>query len=257
MGRDGLQDQKKLEAGLGKGNISISGKIENSGEVKTDVSQRAQKIVNQIQMSELSNMINLIDEILDDDQKKIIITIDKLDENWIEDSLRYLMIKALIESTKDFKEVGNLKIIISLREDLLNRVYMKTRDVGFQKEKYESLCLHITWTRDELQELLDKRIGHLLKLKDRTADIGILSFLPTTINRYEKPLDYIIDRTLMRPRDAIQFLNSIIRRSDDKSQFTAQIIRDAEAEYSESRFNAIPDEWFTDYPNFEKASGLF
>ncbi len=245
-----------LEAGIGSTNFSLSTKASLAEEQKIEITHRAQAIVNKIQMQDLSKIVDLIDEILDDHQKKFYVTIDKLDENWIEDSLRYVMIKALIETAKDFKKVKNLKVIFVLREDLLNRVIKKTRDSGFQKEKYESLYLHVQWTRSDLEKMLDKRMTHLLRKKGGTEDVKIREMLPTTINRTENPVDYILDRTLMRPRDAISFFNALIRRSDNRTMFTAQNIREAESEYSDSRFIALADEWYADYPSFTKAAQM-
>jgi hypothetical protein len=60
----------------------------------------------------------------------------------------------------------------------------------------------------------------------------------------------------MRPRDIISFFNFIIQRADREKVFTAKMIKDAETEYSESRYNALSDEWFSDYPNFVEATKL-
>ena len=247
----------ELEARLGKEFLGVRGALRSEKTQTAEVVKRAQSVVNDIQVVELAKIIDLLDSVLDDDQKKYFVIIDSLDENWIIDSLRYLMIRALIEASKDFKKVRNLKIIVALRDDLLNQVYENTRDRGFQKEKYESLCLHVTWTRSDLKRIIESRLNALLRSKNQIqSHIELDEVLPRSIDRREKPMDYIIDRTLMRPRDMISFFNMIIRRADRKMVFTAHMIRDAESEYSESRFNALADEWFSDFPNFIKATRL-
>ena len=61
--------------------------------------------------------------------------------------------------------------------------------------------------------------------------------------------EYIIRRSLFRPRDVINFINICIAKSAGKSTITASKIKDAEATYSELRYRAIGDEWIEDYPN--------
>ena len=54
-----------------------------------------------------------------------------------DDGLKYKLIRALIETIKSFRQVRSVKIVVSLRLDLLQRVISETRDSGFQSEKYE------------------------------------------------------------------------------------------------------------------------
>ena len=71
-------------------------------------------------------MIELVDEVLEDPKRCYYIVIDRLDEDWVEDGLRYLLIRALIETVRDFVKVKHTKIIIALRYDLLDQV-IRTR----------------------------------------------------------------------------------------------------------------------------------
>src|SRR5690349_8786432 len=62
-------------------------------------------------------------------------------------------------------------------------------------------------------------------------------------------VDYLLDTTLMRPRDAIQFLNASLELAVGEPQITARMLRDAEAKYSQQRRTAIADEWSEIYPH--------
>jgi hypothetical protein len=119
--------------------------------------------VNEVQIRELSDVIEMLADILNDQMKRYYVTIDRLDENWIEDQLRYRLIRALIETSRDFRKVRNAKIIIALRFDLVDRVFRLTRDAGFQEEKYETLFLDIVWSSQQLVDVLDTRIDYLVK----------------------------------------------------------------------------------------------
>lgn len=100
-------------------------------------------------------------------QQKYYIVIDKLDDEWgdndNDNDIRYRLIRALIETIRGFRKIVPVKIIVALRTDLLYRVFDRTRDSGFQEEKYEDYILHIKWRKNELRDLLDKRINLLIR----------------------------------------------------------------------------------------------
>ena len=98
-----------------------------SEQQRIEIIQRAQTVVNRVQVKELTQIITLLDRILDDPQKRYYIIIDRLDEDWVEEKLRYQLIHALIEAVKEFRRVRHAKVIVAIRHDLLDRVYRHTR----------------------------------------------------------------------------------------------------------------------------------
>jgi len=227
--------------------ISAQGGQSLTEEQKSEVVYRAQHVVNEVQIRQLSDMIELIDEVLEDPKRKYYIVIDRLDEDWVEDGLRYLLIRALIETVRDFGKVKHAKIVIALRYDLLDRVVRLTRDAGFQEEKYECLYLPIEWTREQLINLLDLRVDALVRQRYTTRSVTHSDLLPSKINK-QPSIDYILKRTLMRPRDVILFFNLCIAQAANNPSITAQMIRQAEGEYSRLRLRSLADEWHSDYP---------
>lgn len=107
----------------------------------------------------------MIDTLAEYDSKQqcSYILIDQLDENWIDESIKYPMIRALIESLKSLRRITDLKTIVSLRSDLLEKVILETRDSGFQSEKYEDYTIRLKWDATLLNELLNKRINYLFR----------------------------------------------------------------------------------------------
>lgn len=61
-------------------------------------------------------------------------------------------------------------------------------------------------------------------------------------------MDYLADRTLYRPRDAIAFVNECLVKSEGKQAITATSIQQAEIEHSTKRVRALEFEWITHYP---------
>ncbi len=228
--------------------FDFSGGQSLSQEEKAKVVERAKYVVNQVQIQELSYVLELLDSILEDPNKRYYIIIDRLDENWVEEGLRYLLIRALIETVRDFCKVRHAKIIIALRYDLIDRVIRMSRGPGFQEEKYESLYIDLSWTREQLVRILDKRIDKMVRQSYTVQPVTHKDLLPKFVNK-QPAIDYIIDRTLMRPRDIIVFFNACIRQAGENPSITTAMLKAAEGEYSRQRLRSLADEWIADYPD--------
>lgn len=227
-------------------------------EIKSEIVNRGREVVSKIQTQRIQQLISILDDvILVDRQKPFYITIDKLDENWINDDLRYHLIKSLIEVVRDLNNnISNLKIVIALRQDLIARVFSKTQDSGFQEEKFRDLYINLHWSPMELQNLLELRINKVISSRPTSRLINMFDIIPNNVNG-EKPLNYMIARTLLRPRDLILFFNYSIKYAAGKSSISAEDITKAEVEYSQSRHEALQYEWSSDYPNLTSLIGFF
>lgn len=226
-------------------------------EQKVLISKRGQEVINRVQIAKLSRILNIIDEdLLSDPQKPYYITIDRLDEDWVDSQLRYKLIRALLETVRDFNaKVKNLKIIIALREDLIDRVFQQTRSSGQQEEKYKSMNLRVGWKKSQLIDLIDKRVNLMIREKYTSQKVDLKSILPNKVTRKEEdPTDYMITRTMMRPRDIIMFFNDCIEAAEGKAKISKQNLLEAEEKYSLDRLRALADEWSSDYPNLIKLS---
>ena len=252
--------EESLRSGIDLSNIGVpvtaSGAQKLSVETKDEIVHRAQQIVNDVQLSALAKVYELLDDdIFNDHHKPYYIAIDRLDENWVDNQLRYKLIRALVETIKSFKKVRNVKIIIALRLDLLQRVIQETRDSGFQEEKYESLYLNLRWSKEQLVQLLNNRINFLLRKQYSGDNIKLEDIVPEKIIE-QNFLDYMLDRTLLRPRDVIAFMNAYLARMVGQQKITSTQVYEAEIDYSNSRLRALFDEWNADYTNISEYYSL-
>ncbi|HMH09735.1 MAG TPA: hypothetical protein VK553_03445 [Candidatus Nitrosopolaris rasttigaisensis] len=224
-----------------------------------EITQRGQEVVNRTQMSKLTLLFRALDEdILTDRKRKYFIVVDRLDEDWTDDVTRYRLIKALIETMKIFNsKVRMAKIIIALRADLFERVLTFTTDSGFQDEKYRGLCLPITWQRTSLLNLLNKRINELVRHRYTAQIVTYKDLLPVSVGqKKEKGIDYLLDRTLLRPRDVITFFNICTRHAEGEPRISPQQLLEAEGLHSRERLRSISDEWSIDYPYLRSLCNL-
>lgn len=253
-----IEDQ--LSAGINASDygvpVTAEGARKLTEEQKIEVSERATKIVNSVQIQKLNELIRFMgEEVFTDPQNKYYLVIDKLDENWVDDSLRYQLIRSLIDTIKTFRNIEPVKILIALRKDLLDRVIEKTNYQGFQPEKYRDLYLPIKWSREDLYDLVLKRIGQLLKEQYTSKSARFEDVFPSHVGN-QTCMDFIMDRTLMRPRDIIVYINQCIELAQNRSQITASLVREAEIAYSKERISSLGYEWGADYPLFYRYVNL-
>jgi hypothetical protein len=225
-------------------------------EKKSELVARSKKIINSEQLAELTRVIEVLAEQAQDDRMNTYyILIDKLDEKWVDDGIRFRLIRALIESLKVFRRITNLKILVALRSDVLERVVQESNDLSFQREKFESYFVQIHWNRGQLRTLVEKRLEHLFKRRYTGGPIRFSDVFTSKVGRQD-PFDYLVDRTLMRPRDIIAFVNQCLVHADGHYQVTATMIQKAEGEYSRTRREAMESEWLSAFPTVRKVLSL-
>lgn len=250
--RAAIDGSMGVSAPSASANLSLSAEMAKhlTEEQKAEIVQRGQKVVDSVQMKALSEVMELLEsEILVDKKRRYFITIDRLDENWVNDDLRYHLIRALLDTVREFNnKISNVKIIVAIREDLLDRVFRYTRSPGYQEEKYKSMYLPLTWNEASLEDLVDRRVNQLVREQYTTKIVKLSDLLPNTMNRQD-PVKYMMARTMLRPRDIIMFFNDIIQQAEGKAKISQTMISQAETAYSEDRLRALADEWSADYQN--------
>lgn len=256
---------ERLETDL-KASVGIDSTIINAGadgarrltsEQRGEVRQRGTQIVNSVQIKELHDVIEfLAEQIFYGSFDSYYILIDRLDEGWVGDRIRFKLIRALLEAVKSFKKVRNAKIIVALRTDLHYRMLREIKNPSFQEEKYRSLYLPVKWTREQLIQLLDSRVEYLYRRQYTKTRVKLEHIFAATKMDERTPIDYIIERTFFRPREAIIFMNDCLARSEGKTTITVSAIREAEITYSRDRLHALADEWRREYPRIDDTARL-
>lgn len=249
-----IEDQIKasVEAGIPNFKFSASATVSADETQKKEITQRAQKIVNDIQIGKLNQVIDLLaDTFQENRQRKYFVCIDNLDERWIDVSIQFKLIRALIEIIRSFRRVQQLKIVLALRSDVYERALTETRDLGFQKEKYDSYVTTIRWNEADLTNLVNERLNILYKnqYSSRTKVSFDDVFAPTTRN--ERTINYIITRTLFRPRDVIAFVNQCFESAQGQTSIPPKTIQLAEQQYSRRRGDALIEEWQSVHPELD------
>mgnify|MGYP000082894600 CR=1 FL=1 len=195
-------------------------------------------------------LIKWLSEESTDSKIHTIISIDDLDRSWLSASkIRYDFINALLDAIKEFVNFQGIKFLVSIRTDILMGIY---RNNLRQEEKDKSFILPITWSREEIVNLLDKRIDYLIK--NQYAGKETVHFTDVfNFNVQGKPaIDFVLERTMLRPRDAIDFVNlSLAQAADSSVELDEDAVILAEENFYNSRKAALGKEWFSLYPHIQ------
>lgn len=229
--------------------------VESTREDRFEQAEKFQRIVNDTQLGKLNKMISVLDEEILDDQHSTYIVIDDLDRDWVDDRLTNDLIRCLFRTVLDLKRVNHLKVLVALRTNIFQELDFGKRSGG-QEEKFRSLVLQVRWTRANLIHVLDARVRAAAARMGLEARV-MGDLLPNSNKTRGNPLDYILDRTLLRPRDAIAFANECLALGVGKTRLSWDDIHTAERSYSTNRLLALRDEWKSTYPGIERLLTLF
>lgn len=235
--------------------MKASADLEVVRQTKAEQADRFQRIVNETQLAKLNRMIEVLSEHILDDQHYTFVVIDDLDRDWVDEGLANDLIRCLFRTVLDFKRVRNLRILVALRTNIFQELDFGSRGGG-QEEKYRALVLNMRWTKEGLVQMLDERIRYVSTTSGLDVS-SIQALLPNTNRTMGNPVDYILDRTLMRPRDAIAFVNECLALGGGKSRLTWENVKTAERSYSSKRLLALRDEWKLTYPGIDKVFRIF
>lgn len=250
-----LESDTKASIGAAYSGLSLTyAGVERLSEgEKVEIRQRASQVVSGLQIKKLNEVLDLLSEYsFSDPQKKFYLLIDQLDEEWAATETRVRFIRALIEEIKTFRKIRQIKIIAALRKDLLDLVFDMTRDSGFQEEKYESYILNLTWSPEELTRLVELRINEVFKSQYTKAPVTFDDIFPKPRKGGgQTSMDFIIERTLRRPRDVLQFVNESFLIASERERISWRALLAAEAQYSGKRLKSLKEEWGEIYPSFD------
>ena len=241
----------KVAGAMGTASSQTSSVQESITKVDYEVKDRVQTIVSDYLIADLNHIIELLAKHgFSDQQKNYYILIDNLDKDWMPDDDLYLdLIKSLINSVMDVNNrLAGVKILVALRDNIFFRVYKKTAKHEPQREKLADVILNIKWSRADLIQLVNNRLAATFSTSDpAAAKPAFADILPAKKKKTaQDPIDYVLDRTFLRPRDVIAFVNAYLEqvaRTSTHGKPTWTSLLQAETAYSKGRLDSVHDEW--------------
>jgi hypothetical protein len=195
---------------------------------------------------------------------RTVICFDRVDEAWDNVSLDVSrkVLAGLVSASDSLtaKYNGVVRPIIFLREDIFS--VLPLNDSNKLREDCGAL---LKWDRDDLFKLLLRRLSYFAQKNDVDAveDLDGL-FDKNEMRQRSKPSNYLLKRTMMRPRDMICFLSRTIDAVKESvndpfeetpanfDHLPVEAIYTAEPGYSEWLRQELLDEWFIQYSHIVK-----
>jgi hypothetical protein len=225
--------------------ISYLKRMESFKIGRYEASVRARELGKLYKLEEIHHLLPALREVAR--RRRVIVLVDELDRGWDSSEDARAFVAGLFQACISVNSLhDNLRVYMSLRREL----YEDIPELYEDAQKYRDLIEAIHWNSAALLKLMANRIRHSLPalvghddrecwdtLFSATADGG--SFR------------YMIDRTLYRPREIIEFSTLALECARD-SQTTMPLqraaVREAEYHYSRDRARDIAAEYRFQYP---------
>lgn len=191
-------------------------------------------------------------------RRKVIVLIDELDKGWDNSEDAKAFVAGLFQAAVALNETdSNLSVYVSLRQELYDSIPALYDDA----QKYRDIIETIRWDEPGLLAVVANRIRFSVPDMDSEADADCWNavFAETLQYRKARSFNYMIDRTLYRPREIIQFCTDALQesRSQGIAPIDYSVISRAEQVYSDAREKDIAAEYRFQYPGLQSLFEVF
>jgi hypothetical protein len=179
-----------------------------------------------------------------DSGAKFTILIDALDLGWDNSPTANNLLLGLLSATSYLMGISpNLHICIFLREDVYGLLLSKTQ----HSDKYRDIE-KIRWEKNELLEILGERIKFNRHKVGTPVTQNPFSYVFEPSMGTSNTDNWLIERTLSRPRELIQFARLYTQSVEDEKP-SAVALKRAETPYSNWKLDDLCAEYSNQYPN--------
>ncbi|MBK0400817.1 hypothetical protein H0I76_16575 [Limibaculum sp. M0105] len=237
--------------------LSVSGGEVEFGDVKSDPSMQSKlssNVGNLVQTFEIELLAHF------ENSGRAFVSFDRVDEAWVDGSIETIkpMIGGLVSAADSITQKfgGKLRPVLFLREDIFSHLSVN------DKNKLRSDCGQLlAWQANSLNRVIMERVNFFSKRAGVSGPQSVNDLFDKEKMRQQRaPFDYLLLRTMMRPRDLIKFLqlvrSDMIDRRDNPfegedvnlEKLECKAIYNAEPLYSEWLKEEIIDEWQAQFP---------
>jgi len=210
-------------------------------------------------LEELGGLLDDLNEVCA--QRRVIVLVDELDRGWDASEDAVAFVAGLFQAAVSINRVTpNIRVVLSLRKELYDNIPALYEDA----QKVRDIVETITWDEPSLLQMIGLRIGHAMGLETASAPEAWTALFAETLEyRQSRSFNYIVDRSLYRPREVIEFCTESIRQAVDHGDsvpLNYSVISQAEHKYSADRLQDISAEYRFQYPGllsvFETFRGM-
>lgn len=238
--------------------ISYLKRLEGVKIGKLEAGIKARELQKLYKLEDLTPLLPDVQEVLR--THRVVILVDELDKGWDESEDAKAFVAGLFRACLAVNDLSsNARLYMSLRQELYENIPALYEDA----QKVRDLTETISWDEAGLKRLMAERVRNSLgsgkgfdersELAERSDDdVWSVVFAETLSYRQNKSFNYIVDRTLYRPREVIQFCTQSVERAvstKSNAPIDYQTIAAAEYDYSLARAQDIAAEYRFQYPD--------
>lgn len=213
-----------------------------------EASIRTRELQQLYRLDEIRPLLQPLRKVLEG--KRVFVFVDELDRGWDASEDARSFVAGLFQACVSINDLSpHLRVCMSLRQELYDSIPELYEDA----QKYRDLLEVISWDEKSLLKLMANRIRYAVSDLRDTDDSQAWTtvFAETLTYRQNKSFNYLVDRTLYRPREIIQFCAQTVELSHGKNASVPldyNVISEAEVAYSEERAKDIAAEYRFQYP---------
>lgn len=222
-----------------------------------ETSIKARELERLYRLEELEPLLPKLDEVLA--KQPVRVFVDELDRGWDASEDSQAFVAGLFQACVSINNKHpNLRLGMSLRQELYDSIPTLYDDA----QKYRDLIEILSWDEPALLRLAANRIRHsVARTRDYNDDAAwSLVFAETLEYRNTRSFNYVVDRTLYRPRELIQFCTQSlekVKQGGAAYPINYSVISAAENAYSEERSRDLASEYRFQYPGLLDIFDLF
>lgn len=217
-------------------------------------SMRARELEKLYKLEEIHHLLPVLRDVAD--SRRVIVLVDELDRGWDSSEDARAFVAGLFQACISVNSLhDNLRVYVSLRQEL----YEDIPELYDDAQKYRDLIETVRWNGGSLLTLIANRIRHSLPAlvgeDDQTCWDVLFANAPGG-----GAFPYMIDRTLYRPREIIQFCVQALEQALDSGipvPLSPEAVREAEHPYSRERARDIAAEYRFQYPGLLSVLEVF
>ncbi len=211
---------------------------------------RSRELDRLYKLEEIHLLLPQLTQVLD--RQRAVVLVDELDRGWDSSEDARAFVSGLFQACVSMNEVHpNLRVYVSLRQELYDDIPALYEDA----QKYRDLLETISWSEDSLLKLMARRIAHcareaghhppsLEEASDSACWNAVFAIPPG--HPVNSSFRYMVERTLHRPRELIQFCAETVEAARERAvglplpyaaigwterAYSGQRARDISAEY--------------------------
>lgn len=236
--------------------ISYLKRIEGIKIGSHEATLKTQQLTSLYRLAEIQDLLPALLEMTA--RRRVLVLVDELDKGWDGSEDAKAFVSGLFQASVSLNEHSpNLTVYVSLRQELYDSIPALYEDA----QKYHDVIETIRWDEPTLLAVVANRIRYSVPALANASDAECWSavFAETLEYRKARSFNYMVDRTLYRPREMIQLCTDALEAGRDQGTFPIDygVLSRAELIYSGSREQDIAAEYRFQFPGLQSVFEVF